>query len=66
VRWHLLALTLGVNTDVARLYTQLARDTGVGLTYFVNGTYRSWAENRDLLHCPKDKSHNNLGTITGS
>jgi hypothetical protein len=44
----------------------LAKDTGVRLTYFVNGTYRSRAENRDLLHCPKDKSHNNLGTITGS
>ena len=42
----LLALTLddGVNTDVVRLYTQFAKDTGVRLTYFVNGRYRSWTE----------------------
>ena len=37
---NLLALTLddGVNTDVVRLYTQFAKDTGVRLTYFVSGT----------------------------
>ena len=37
----LLALTLddGVNSDVVRLYTQFAKDTGVRLTYFVNGRY---------------------------
>ncbi len=46
----LLALTLddGVNTDVVRLYTQFAKDTGVRLTYLVNGTYKSWTEHRDL------------------
>ncbi|MDT5050625.1 MAG: hypothetical protein QOG75_6544 [Mycobacterium sp.] len=39
---NLLALTVddGVNADVVRLYTQFAKDTGVRLTYFVNGTYR--------------------------
>ena len=38
----LLALTLddGVNSDVVRLYTQFAKDTGIRLTYFVNGRYR--------------------------
>jgi hypothetical protein len=43
-----LALTLddGVNSDVVRLYTQFANDTGLRLTYLVNGTYRSWTENR--------------------
>jgi peptidoglycan-N-acetylglucosamine deacetylase len=48
---NLLALTLddGVNSDVVRLYTQFAKDTGVRLTYFVNGVNRSWTENRDLL-----------------
>src|SRR5262249_1367493 len=30
-------------------YTQFAKDTGVRLTYFVNGRYRAWTENRDLL-----------------
>ena len=47
----LLALTLddGVNTDVVRAYTQFAKDTGVRLTYFVNGRYASWTDNRDLL-----------------
>ena len=38
-----------VNTGVVRLYTPFAIDTGVRLTYFVNGTHRSWMENRDLL-----------------
>ena len=38
-----LALTLD---DVVRLYTQFANDTGLRLTYLVNGTYRSWTENR--------------------
>jgi hypothetical protein len=48
---NLLALTLddGVNSDVVRLYTQFAKDTGLRLTYFVNGTYGSWTENRGLL-----------------
>jgi peptidoglycan-N-acetylglucosamine deacetylase len=47
----LLALTVddGVNTDVVRLYTQFAKDTGLRLTYFVNGTYKSWTDNLALL-----------------
>ncbi|MGV0792037.1 polysaccharide deacetylase family protein [Mycolicibacterium sp. XJ1819] len=47
----LLALTLddGVSSEVVRAYTQFARDTGVRLTYFVNGVYRSWTEHADLL-----------------
>ena len=46
----LLALTVddGVNGDVVRQYTQFAKDTGIRLTFFVNGTYRSWTDNR---HC---------------
>ena len=46
-----LALTLddGVNSDVVRMYTQFARDTGLRLTYFVNGRYRSWTDNQALL-----------------
>jgi peptidoglycan-N-acetylglucosamine deacetylase len=46
-----LALTLddGVDSDVVRLYTQFAKDTGLRLTYFVNGRYSSWADNQMLL-----------------
>lgn len=47
----LLAWTVddGVNSDVVRLYTQFAKDTGVRLTYFVTGSYRSWTDNAVLL-----------------
>jgi len=64
----LLALTLddGVNTEVVRLYTEFARDTGVRLTYFVNGTYRSWLENRDLLRPLVESGQIQLGNHTWS
>ena len=47
----LLAWTVddGADTDVVRAYTQFAKDTGVRLTYFVTGAYRSWTENSTLL-----------------
>jgi peptidoglycan/xylan/chitin deacetylase (PgdA/CDA1 family) len=47
----LLAWTVddGVDTEVVRLYTQFAKDTGVRLTYFVTAVFRSWTENADLL-----------------
>lgn len=47
----LLALTVddGVSSDVVRAYTQFAKDTGVRLTYFVNGIYRSWTDHVELL-----------------
>lgn len=47
----LLAWTVddGVDTDVVRLYTEFARETGVRLTYFVTGSYRSWTDNAALL-----------------
>lgn len=46
-----LALTLddGVDSEVVRLYTQFAKDTGLRFTYFVNGRYSSWADNQALL-----------------
>jgi peptidoglycan-N-acetylglucosamine deacetylase len=45
------ALTLddGVNPDVVRMYTEFARDSGLRLTYFVNGVYDSWTQHRGLL-----------------
>jgi peptidoglycan/xylan/chitin deacetylase (PgdA/CDA1 family) len=47
----LLAWTVddGVDSDVVRHYTQFAKDTGVRLTYFVTGAFRSWTENSALL-----------------
>jgi peptidoglycan/xylan/chitin deacetylase (PgdA/CDA1 family) len=47
----LLALTVddGVSSEVLQAYTQFAKDTGVRLTYFVNGVYESWTDHVDLL-----------------
>jgi peptidoglycan-N-acetylglucosamine deacetylase len=65
---NLLALTLddGVSSDVVRLYTEFAKDTGVRLTYFVNGTYRSWTENRNLLRPLVESGQIQLGNHTWS
>ncbi len=64
----LLALTVddGVSTDVVRLYTQFAKDTGVRLTYFVNGTYRSWTDNLALLRPLVESGQVQLGNHTWS
>ena len=64
----LLALTLddGVNSDVVRLYTQLAKDTGIRLTYFVNGVYDSWRDNAALLRPLVDSGQIQLGNHTWS
>jgi peptidoglycan-N-acetylglucosamine deacetylase len=65
---NLLALTVddGVNTDVVRLYTQFAKDTGIRLTYFVNGTYRSWTDNLALLRPLVECGQIQLGNHTWS
>ena len=64
----LLALTVddGVSSDVVRLYTQFAKDTGVRLTYFVNGTYRSWSDNAPLLRPLVESGQIQLGNHTYS
>ena len=64
----LLALTVddGVNTEVVRLYTQFAKDTGVRLTYFVNGVNPSWNDNRDLLRPLVASGQIQLGNHTWS
>jgi peptidoglycan-N-acetylglucosamine deacetylase len=64
----LLALTVddGVNTDVVRLYTQFAKDSGVRLTYFVNGTYSSWTDNLPLLRPLVESGQIQLGNHTWS
>jgi peptidoglycan/xylan/chitin deacetylase (PgdA/CDA1 family) len=42
-----LALTIddGVSSDVVAAFTTLAADTGLRLTFFPNGCYRSWTDN---------------------
>ena len=64
----LLALTVddGVNGDVVRQYTQFAKDTGIRLTYFVNGTYRSWTDNKSLLQPLVECGQIQLGNHTWS
>ncbi|WP_194163672.1 polysaccharide deacetylase family protein [Mycolicibacterium sp. P1-5] len=46
-----MAFTLddGVSSEVVRDYVRFARDTGVRLTFFLNGVYGSWVDNRDEL-----------------
>jgi peptidoglycan-N-acetylglucosamine deacetylase len=64
----LLALTVddGVSSEVVRAYTQFAKDTGVRLTFFVNGTYDSWTENLALLRPLVDSGQIQLGNHTWS
>lgn len=64
----LLALTLddGADSEVVRSYTQFAKDTGLRLTYFVNGMYRSWRDNAQLLRPLVDSGQIQLGNHTWS
>ncbi len=64
----LLALTVddGVNTDVVRAYTQFAKDTGVRLTFFVNGIYDSWTDNLAILRPLVESGQIQLGNHTWS
>ncbi len=64
----LLALTVddGVDSNVVRLYTEFAKATGVRLTFFVNGTYRSWTDNASLLRPLVESGQIQLGNHTWS
>lgn len=64
----LLALTLddGVDTDVVRLYTQFAKDTGIRLTYFINGRYKSWTDNLEAVRPLVEAGQIQLGNHTWS
>jgi peptidoglycan-N-acetylglucosamine deacetylase len=61
-----LALTLddGVDTDVVRMYTQFAKDTGLRFTYFVNGRYHSWTDHQNLIRPLVDSGQIQLGNHT--
>lgn len=65
---RLLALTLDDGTDgnVIAAYTQLARDTGIRLTYFVNGVNAGWTQNAPLLRPLVDSGQIQLGNHTWS
>jgi len=64
----LLALTVddGTNSEVVRLYTQFAKDTGIRMTYFVNGVYDSWRDNAALLRPLVESGQIQLGNHTWS
>jgi peptidoglycan/xylan/chitin deacetylase (PgdA/CDA1 family) len=62
----MLALTVddGVSSEVVRAYTQFAKDTGLRLTYFVNGVYKSWTDHVDLLRPMVDDGQIQLANHT--
>ncbi|OBI91062.1 polysaccharide deacetylase family protein [Mycobacterium asiaticum] len=64
----LLALTVddGTNSEVVRAYTQFAKDTGIRLTFFVNGTYDSWTDNLAMLRPLVESGQIELGNHTWS
>ena len=49
-----------------RAYTQFAKDTGVRLTFFVNGTYDSWTDNLAMLRPLVESGQIQLGNHTWS
>ena len=55
-----------MNSEVVRQYTQLAKDTGIRLTYFVNGIYDSWRDNAALLRPLVESGQIQLGNHTWS
>ncbi len=65
---RLLALTLddGTDPDVIAAYTQLARDTGIRLTYFVNGVNAGWTQHARLLRPLVEAGQIQLGNHTWS
>jgi len=63
-----LALTVddGTNAEVIRAYTQFAHDSGVRLTFFVNGVYSGWTEHAQQLRPLVDSGQIQLGNHTWS
>lgn len=63
-----MALTVddGVSSEVVGAYIRFARDTGVRLTFFLNGVYNSWTDHRDELRPLVDSGQIQLGNHTWS
>jgi peptidoglycan/xylan/chitin deacetylase (PgdA/CDA1 family) len=65
---NLLAWTVddGSNSEVIRLYTEFAQNTGTRLTYFLNGSYPGWTEHAVLLKPLVQSGQIQLGNHTWS
>ncbi|HLM06694.1 MAG TPA: polysaccharide deacetylase family protein [Blastococcus sp.] len=63
-----LALTIddGTNTEVVAAFVALAVDTGIRLTFFPNGCYRSWEDNAGVLRPLVESGQVALGNHTWS
>jgi peptidoglycan/xylan/chitin deacetylase (PgdA/CDA1 family) len=63
-----LALTIddGVSDEVVAAYAQLAADTGIRLSFFPNGCYRSWTDRAAALRPLVDSGQVTLGNHTWS
>jgi peptidoglycan/xylan/chitin deacetylase (PgdA/CDA1 family) len=63
-----LALTVddGTNTEVVAAFVAFAAETGVRLTFFPNGCYRSWADNAPALRRLVDSGQVAFGNHTWS
>ena len=63
-----LALTIddGTDSEVVAAFAAFAVDTGVRLTFFPNGCYRSWEDNADVLRPLVDSGQVALGNHTWS
>jgi peptidoglycan/xylan/chitin deacetylase (PgdA/CDA1 family) len=63
-----LALTIddGTSTQVVAAFAAFARDSGVRLTFFPNGCYRSWTDNAPVLRPLIDSGQVALGNHTWS
>jgi peptidoglycan/xylan/chitin deacetylase (PgdA/CDA1 family) len=63
-----LALTIddGTSTEVVAAFATLAVDTGIRLTFFPNGCYRSWEENAELIRPLVDSGQVAFGNHTWS
>jgi peptidoglycan/xylan/chitin deacetylase (PgdA/CDA1 family) len=63
-----LALTIddGTSSEVVGAFATLAVDTGIRLTFFPNGCYRSWADNATILRPLVDSGQVALGNHTWS
>jgi peptidoglycan/xylan/chitin deacetylase (PgdA/CDA1 family) len=63
-----LALTIddGTNSEVVAAFTALAVDTGIRLTFFPNGCYRSWQDNAAALRPLVESGQVALGNHTWS
>jgi peptidoglycan/xylan/chitin deacetylase (PgdA/CDA1 family) len=63
-----LALTIddGTSSDVVAAFATLAADTGIRLTFFPNGCYRSWTQNASVLRPLVDSGQVAFGNHTWS